>query len=104
MTTGNPEMHLALEREAGCRATFVTSQTIVDHLGDMEFARAVSLFTLTGHEKAKKAYVWQIESTIGKTPEYKVVLGQPPINSAEDAVRSAVKNITKRIMESADED
>ena len=90
-------MHTAVEMETKCGATYVHSQTVIEHLGDSEFARAVEVYALHGCNIANRAYAWQVERSIGKTPEYKVVLGVPPINSAEHAVRSVVKRLEKSI-------
>src|SRR5207237_7155508 len=42
-----------------------------------------------GHPRATTAYAWSFENDAGKR-EYVAVLGVPPVNSAQDAVRAAI--------------
>jgi len=50
---------------------------------------AVEVFALTGHPTAQLAYASAHETNDGGR-RYVAVLGVPPINSAQDAVKAAV--------------
>ncbi len=49
----------------------------------------VEVFRARGHPQAAHAYAWTYDGDDGK-PHHVAVLGVPPINSAQDAVRAAV--------------
>ena len=49
----------------------------------------VEVFWIGGHPKATRAYAWTYEDNNG-TLQHVAVLGVPPINSAQDAVKAAV--------------
>jgi len=48
----------------------------------------VEIFTLHGHPKAKRAYGWQ--AGVGTDAQFTAVLGIPPVNSPNTAVRAAI--------------
>jgi hypothetical protein len=50
---------------------------------------AVEVFTLLNHPTAKIAYAWGYNKDHGKM-RYVVVLGIPPVNSAQDAVKAFI--------------
>jgi hypothetical protein len=54
--------------------------------GKSGWAGIVEVFRIV-HPQAKYAYAWNYKDAGGKS-HYPVVLGIPPINSAEDAVRA----------------
>jgi hypothetical protein len=49
----------------------------------------VQMFRLLGHPSAQLCFAWQSETELGKK-ETHVVLRLPPVDSAEDAVRSVI--------------
>ena len=49
----------------------------------------VEIFSLINHPKAKEAYAWSYKNAAGELRDV-AVLGVPPINSANDAVRAYV--------------
>ena len=49
----------------------------------------VEVFVVFGHPEATRAYAWSYIGNAGET-RYTAVLGVPPINNAQDAVRAAV--------------
>ena len=57
--------------------------------GETVWEGVVEVFALTGHPTAQLAYAWAHE-TNGGGRRYVAVLGVPPINSAQDAVKAAV--------------
>lgn len=88
-------LKLIVERSEGCRAKHVTSSVVREHYeGELEFVweGVVETFDLENHPKGiKRAYAWQGWNDEEKRePHYKVVLGVPPVNSPEDAVKAAI--------------
>lgn len=57
--------------------------------GQTVWEGVVEAFALTGHPKAGLAYAWCHE-TDPSGLRYVAVLGVPPVNSAQDAVRAAI--------------
>ena len=53
-------------------------------------------FDLLDHPTAKRAYAWERWEP-GEEPRYTVVLGIPPVNSANDAVKAAIMAIVKQL-------
>jgi len=50
----------------------------------------VHVFSITGHPKANTAYAWSAAIDGSKKYRSYAVLGIPPINSAQDAVKAAI--------------
>jgi hypothetical protein len=58
---------------------------------EMAWEGVVEMFELTDHpEGVRRAYGWQRPPQRGQEPEYKVILGKPPVTSAEAAVKVAI--------------
>jgi len=57
--------------------------------GETVWDGVVEVFALRGHPKAGLAYAWSHETDEGGR-RYIAVLGVPPVNSAQDAVRAAI--------------
>jgi hypothetical protein len=49
----------------------------------------VEVFRVRGHPQAQQAYAWTYEDDDG-TLHHVAVLGVPPVNSAQDAVKAAI--------------
>jgi hypothetical protein len=49
----------------------------------------VQVFAVTGHAAATRAYAWSYQGSPGKR-QFQVVLGLPPVDSAQAAVRVAI--------------
>jgi hypothetical protein len=49
----------------------------------------VEVFRLLDHPQGKQAYAWSYKTDAGKK-QYVAVLGVPPVNSAQDAVRAYI--------------
>ena len=100
-------LKLLVERQHKCRATHVTSAPIKERLegkGKVVWAGVVETFQLEGHPTAKRAYAWaRPPSREHPEPEYTVVLGIPPVNSARDAVKVAVVNHIRNLLHQAEE-
>jgi hypothetical protein len=79
----------AVESHAGCRATHVESNPVTEgYLNQIVWEGVVEVFDLDGHPKANRAYGWQFWE--GKNAQYTVVLGIPPIDSPNAAVRASI--------------
>lgn len=79
-----------VQEQHGCRATFrEVAHVIESHKGKTVWEGDVSVFDVD-HADAKAAYAW-VDPVPGSTRvRYFAVLGKPPINSANDAVRAAI--------------
>jgi hypothetical protein len=82
----------ALESKEKCHALHVTSLLVNEQLeGKVIWEGIVETFDLHDHPTAKVAYAWERWRDEEKAePEYTIVLGVPPINSAQDAVKAAI--------------
>jgi hypothetical protein len=54
---------------------------------------------LDGHPKAKRAYGWQFWE--GKNAQYTVVLGIPPVDSPNAAVRASIAAEAKKMQDNS---
>ena len=57
--------------------------------GKVAWEGVVQVFRVHGHPKARYAYAWSHETDAGGR-RYVAVLGIPPVNSAQDAVRASI--------------
>ena len=57
--------------------------------GKVAWEGEVEVFAVTGHPKAAHAYAWEQETDEGNRA-FVAVLGVPPVNSAQDAVRASI--------------
>jgi hypothetical protein len=79
----------AVEKAAECRAKYLESTVVVEALrSQIVWEGVVEIFTLHGHPKAKRAYGWQ--TGVGTDAQFTAVLGIPPVNSPNTAVRAAI--------------
>jgi len=90
-----------IERQEKCRAKHIESVVIHERFEGMRvWDGVVETFQLEGNSRAKRAYAWVTPASQGKEPEYKIVLGVPPVNSAQEAVRAAVLADFKKLVKS----
>lgn len=74
----------------GCKSKHVESVPIHETFeGKTVWQGIVEVFVLHEHPKAELAYAWSYKDDSGK-PHYVAVLGVPPVNSANDAVKAYV--------------
>ena len=86
----------AVERHAGCRATHVESNPVMEgYLNQIIWEGVVEIFDLDGHPKAKRAYGWQFWK--GRNAQYTAVLGIPPVDSPNAAVRASIAAEAKKM-------
>jgi len=57
----------------------------------------VEVFDLDGHPKTKRAYAWRRKADKKGEAQYTIVLGIPPVNSANDAVKAAIVAFWKHV-------
>lgn len=84
------ELATVVEQQHGCKATFREVAHVVEsHKGKTVWEGDVSVFDVD-HKDAKTAYAW-VDPVPGTTRvRYFAVLGKPPVNTANDAVRAAI--------------
>jgi len=73
----------------GCESLHVQSVPVKEGFdGHIAWEGSVEVFELVGHPKAKRAYGWNDRD--GKEIKAVVMLGIPPVNSPQTAVKAAV--------------
>jgi hypothetical protein len=78
-----------VEEHAGCNATHIYSTPVTErYLGQIIWEDIVETFELHAHPKAQRAYGWQFWE--GKNAQCTVVLGIPPVDSPNAAVRASI--------------
>ena len=74
----------------GCKGKHVRSVTVHETFeGKTVWQGAVEVFELDNHPQAKVAYAWSYKADDGNM-HHVAVLGVPPVNSPQDAVRAYV--------------
>ena len=91
----------AIELTEHCRADHVETRVVLEGYGEAPiWEGVVETFQLTNHPTAKRAYAWLrgvAHSPLEKPEEeYTIVLGLPPVNSPETAVRAAIMAIAAK--------
>jgi hypothetical protein len=95
------DLKTLIERQEKCRATHIESVVVhEDFKGMRVWDGVVETFQLEEHPKTKRAYAW---AAPGAEPKYTIVLGVPPVNSAEDAVKATVVKDFKDLVRRAEE-
>jgi hypothetical protein len=85
------QLKTAIEKQHGGKATFKHSIPVsLEFKGEKTWEGIVNEFTLSDHPTATKAYAWAAAIEGSKKRRYYAVVGIPPINSAQDAVRAAI--------------
>lgn len=75
----------------GCESRFVESVAVRETFGgEVVWDGFVQVFELLGHPTAKRAYAWSHEVGRGPRRRFVAVLGVPPVDSPEMAVKAAV--------------
>jgi hypothetical protein len=74
----------------GVDASHVRSEDVPETFqGKVAWEGTVEVFAVTGHPRATTAYAWSFENDAGNR-KHVAVLGVPPVNSAQDAVRASI--------------
>ncbi len=85
------ELQNAIESQHSSKASFVEVVPVSEFFeGKKVWEGAVHVFSLTGHSTARTAYAWSAAVDGSTKRRYYAVLGIPPINSAQNAVRAAI--------------
>jgi hypothetical protein len=92
---GIPALQEAIRHLHGLESTWLHSVPVVEkHERQTVWNGEVQVFAVIGHAKATKAYAWSHEGSPGKR-RFHVVLGLPPVDSAQAAVRVAIVSEVK---------
>lgn len=85
------ELKRAIESQHGCKATFVHEMPVTETWqGKTVWDGAVSVFDLTGHPEAKRAYAWSEPIEGSNKLRFFAVLNVPPVDSALAAVKASI--------------
>jgi hypothetical protein len=97
-------LKLLVEKSEKCRAKHLSSSPVREYFAEGAkkpiWEGVVETFQLENHPNGiKRAYAWQgWRDEEKKEPEYKVVLGVPPVNSPEDAIKVAVVGEVRKLI------
>jgi hypothetical protein len=81
----------AIESQHGCKATFAHEMPIMETWqGKTVWDWVVSVFDLTGHPLAKRAYAWSEPNDGSNKRRFFAVLHVPPVDSALMAVKASI--------------
>jgi hypothetical protein len=76
----------------GCDAAYVETVPVVEEFqGETIWQGDVEVFDLVGHPKATRGYGWGYTATDSGGRRYFTVLGLPPVDSPQNAVRAAIR-------------
>ena len=93
-----------IERQEKCRAKHVESAPIHETFeGARVWEGVVKTFQLEGHPTAKRAYAWVSPASPANKPEYTIVLGVPPVTSANAAVKAAIVSQVRKVIRLAEQ-
>ena len=81
-----PEIQLAVEKAAGCPAEHLRTALVIEGWkNEIVWEGEVEVFVLKGHPQAKLAFGWR-----NWEGDFTAVLGIPPVESPNTAVRAAI--------------
>ena len=96
-------LKLLIERQEKCGAKHIESVLVRERFENrIIWEGVVEVFQLEGHPTAKRAYAWALPNSDREQENYKVVLGLPPVNSAQNAVKVAVVDELKKLIRIAE--
>ena len=85
------ELKNAVERMHSCTASFIEDVVVLEKYGDQTvWGGTVSVFSIAGNPQATKAYAWSSPIEGSTKRRYYAVLGVPPVDSPEKAVRASI--------------
>jgi hypothetical protein len=88
----------AVRKFYSCEATWIA--TVPAHeewFGDFATEGVVQVYELTGHDRAKRCYVWNYKE--GGQWYYTTVLAIPPVKNPESAVRAGMRRCRRRTIQ-----
>lgn len=65
--------------------------------GEVAWTGDVEIFDVTGHAKAKQCFAWGFLRDDGKSWDVTAVLGLPPVNSPQTAVKVAIAAHARKV-------
>jgi hypothetical protein len=91
-------LQMALNHLHGCNSTWIESVPVHEVFrGQTVWRGIVEVFDLAGHPKAKRAYGWSHrDGPQDKDERFVTVLGLPPVDSAQVAVKVAAATEIKQ--------
>lgn len=85
------DLRQAVERLHACRASLSEVVRVREHFRDEAvWEGTVHVFDISDHPKASVCYAWSAKVDNSDRRRFYAVLGEPPINSAADAVRASI--------------
>jgi hypothetical protein len=86
----------AIRATHGCESLHVKSVSVKEVFeGQTGWQGTVEVFDLIGHPKAKRAYAWSYRD--GDQHKTIAVLGIPPVDSPQRAVKVAIESKARRV-------
>lgn len=80
-----------IERLHHCTGTYIEEVAVIEKYGPKTvWEGIVHVFEITGHPQTDKCYAWYSDMPETGTRKYYAVLGIPPIDSPEKAVRASI--------------
>ncbi len=81
----------AIRATHGTQSQLLTRESVVEEFeGETVWAGEVLVFALKGHPTAHLCYAWEVDGKVT------AVLGEPPIDSPQAAVRAAIVSDARR--------
>jgi hypothetical protein len=91
MEVSEAELQKHAERAFNCKSKLKAAERVTEtYDGRPVWDGIVHVFELIGHPKAATGYAWSSSMDDSSKRRFYTVLGVPPINSARDAVRTAI--------------
>jgi hypothetical protein len=93
------QVRQAVEKLHNCRATHLCTEPVKEVFqGKTLWDGEVEIYGLIGHPKAATAYAWMhLDGPADSLDRYVAVLGIPPVDSAQNAVKAAIVAEIKRV-------
>jgi hypothetical protein len=85
----------AIRATHGCESKYIASKVITESFeGKTAWKGVVAIFNLIDHPKAKRAYAWTYRD--GDQDKTVAVLGVPPVDAPEKAVKVAIASKARK--------
>jgi hypothetical protein len=86
----NNGLKAAVERLIDCEASFLEDVVLEQLDAETVWSGTVSVFEISGHPQATRAYAWFLPSEGSTMGRYRIVLHIPPVDSPEKAVKASM--------------
>lgn len=85
------QLREAVEQMHGCSAKWLREEPVNERFeSKLVWQGVVNIFEIAGHPEATRCYAWSSPIEGSDKRRFFAVLHQPPIESAQDAVRAAI--------------